>query len=536
MSSSQISPAVDTPTVTAWTIRASDYIEKVDIGDGEFLVWNRYLPIPILLNQDALDLLMTGDVDDLSDEERAYCQKLFLSKHLAYEGDVDPSLRAFERKIGAFADELEERDESTIEPEKQFYEALSFSNDPCNVGCTYCMIPKFEDGANDLVQLGKKPPPKRAGVSKEEKLAALKKVLDQHLQSRIRAGEKSAFLTMSGGEVLAQWTVVKGLIEYSFEAYPELEIAWYMNSSLTILSEEQADFFRKYNVGINTSIDGYKENHDKYRTYHNGKGTFDDVMAGIKLFNERNPEHAIIGFQGTIADPDEFDANKMFDFVSDSFDAARLAPNLLGVSEEVGEKQADLMMDLYLAGKQIGFQFDDTVFGHFLKILRAKGEAKFDLYCKAMSNREQLAHVTVNMSTLNASRSCSFVPSANVPLDEVGYDLFDQALWDQNLEFSNDRIEAVKKHCSGCEIAGACGGSCVLSGLDANNQLNPGGCAYLKRLWKRMVAEALGREGRIPSRTAHKIDVNKMHVSLREKRARDAKAGKTEPVVYNASR
>jgi radical SAM protein with 4Fe4S-binding SPASM domain len=495
-----------TPDDTApeWNLRPSDYLETVDLGEGEYIVWNRFYPVPTLLNEAALDVLR-GSVEGFSAEELEQCRTLFLNKKLAYEGDRDPSRDGFLQKIDEFTGNLRSRDDSS----RDYYRSLEISNDPCNVGCTYCMIPKFKAGADELVKLGRKPPPAKSKMTRPEKLEALKKVVDRYIQTRLASGVRDMPIGMSGGELLAQWPLIQGLIEYVAERYPEASMSWNMNSSLTILTEEQAEFLGKHGVKVNTSIDGYKENHDKHRVYHNGKGTFDDVLAGVERYNQHSAE-PLRGFQGTIAQADEFDANKMFEFARSRFETARMAPNLLGVSEEEGEKQADLMMDLHIAGQEVGFEFNDLIFQHLKTQIQAKGNKPFSLYCTAMSNTVARSHVGVNITTMQASRSCSFVPSAHVPLEELDFDIFSEALWQQNLSFAQERADTIKKHCMGCEIAGACHGACVLSGIDANNQLNKGGCAYLRRLWRRLSAHLLDRNERIPSKTAHPVRLSEL--------------------------
>ena len=505
-------PGTSSPdTSPAWQLRPSEYLATLDLGEGEYIVWNRFSPVPTLLNETALEILH-GAIEGFSREELEQCRALFLERKLAYEGESDPSQARFVANIDEYTHNLREKDESS----KTFYSNLQLTNDPCNVGCTYCMIPAFNNGAKELVKLGKKPPPPRAGLSREEKLERIKKVLDQYIQTHLDAGAPEMIIGMGGGEILAQWSVVKGVIEYATERYPEARIRWSMNSSLTILTEEQAAFLAKHGVDIHTSIDGYKENHDKYRAYHNGKGTFDDVLEGIERYNEHSPEHAITAFQGTIAKADEFDANEMFEFVTSKFEGARMAPNLLGVSVEEGEKQADLMMDLKIAGEKLGFNFGDTIFEHMNAAINARGNRRFSLYCIAMTNAKEHSHVAVNISTMQASRSCSFVPSANVSLDELDYDLFNKKLWDQNVEFAEERAETIKKNCMSCEIAGLCHGSCVLNGIDGNNQMNPAGCAYLRRLWRRLVAHLHNRGDRIPSQTRIPVVFDKQPASTPE--------------------
>lgn len=507
MTASALPDSLDTAhqdSTSDWTLRPSEHLETLELGGGEYIVWNRFVPVPTLLNELTMGALRGSEqvLADLSAEERAYCRDMFLRKRLAYEGEEDTTRSEFESKMYAFTDELQHRHTGDTPDAKQQYKVLTISNDPCNVGCSYCMIPKFNDGAQELVQLGKKAPPKKSRMSKADKLKAMQEVVDQYVRGKLANGETEMKIGMGGGEMVAQWWLVEGIIEYVTRTYPHVTFIWNMNSSLTLLSEEQSKFMSKHKIQVFTSIDGYKENHDKYRTYHNGKGTFDDVMSGVELYNKYNTESPITSFQGTIANADEFDPNKMSEFVESSgFEHARMSPNLLSASVAEGEKQADLMVDLYIAGQNGGVPFEDLVFEQFEAIIKRKEKTKFGLFCVAMSNPKSTPHVNVNLTTMSAAVSCSFVPSAGVSLEQVENNIFDPAIWQQNLEFANERVDTIKNNCMDCEIVGACHGGCVLSGIDGNNQLNPGGCAYLRRTWRRLTAFLHNRGDRLPSRT-----------------------------------
>ncbi|MBV8325328.1 MAG: radical SAM protein [Chryseobacterium sp.] len=49
------------------------------------------------------------------------------------------------------------------------------------------------------------------------------------------------------------------------------------------LNEEWYSLFKELNIRVGISIDGPKEYHDKYRVFHNGKGSYDDVRNAIQL-------------------------------------------------------------------------------------------------------------------------------------------------------------------------------------------------------------------------------------------------------------
>ncbi|MCJ8153907.1 radical SAM protein [Chryseobacterium sp. SSA4.19] len=49
------------------------------------------------------------------------------------------------------------------------------------------------------------------------------------------------------------------------------------------LDEEWYNLFKELNIRVGVSIDGPKEYHDKYRVFHNGKGSYDEVRNAIQL-------------------------------------------------------------------------------------------------------------------------------------------------------------------------------------------------------------------------------------------------------------
>jgi len=47
------------------------------------------------------------------------------------------------------------------------------------------------------------------------------------------------------------------------------------------------DIVNHYSIGVGISIDGLKHQHDKYRVYPSGRGSFDHVVANIKKFQNK---------------------------------------------------------------------------------------------------------------------------------------------------------------------------------------------------------------------------------------------------------
>lgn len=65
--------------------------------------------------------------------------------------------------------------------------------------------------------------------------------------------------------------------------FPDIHIQNGIQSNLTLLTEEWCKFFKKHQFKIGASLDGWEEIHNSHRKYKDGRGTFKDVIRGIKL-------------------------------------------------------------------------------------------------------------------------------------------------------------------------------------------------------------------------------------------------------------
>jgi uncharacterized protein len=62
----------------------------------------------------------------------------------------------------------------------------------------------------------------------------------------------------------------------------------------TLLTDEWCDFLKKNNFMVGISLDGPKEVHDRYRRDHEGNGTFDRVMRGLRLLRKHGVDYNVM--------------------------------------------------------------------------------------------------------------------------------------------------------------------------------------------------------------------------------------------------
>lgn len=136
-------------------------------------------------------------------------------------------------------------------------------------------------------------------------------------------------INFHGGEPLLNPKIIKDIIEKTQKNFDNPIFTTTTNG--TISSEEVISLLHEYFSEISISIDGDKEIHDKYRTFKNGKGSFDIVLETINqyqkkgidnirfrmTFNSETVKHlssSVIalyhcGIKETVAVPDYFDGN-----------------------------------------------------------------------------------------------------------------------------------------------------------------------------------------------------------------------------------
>lgn len=139
----------------------------------------------------------------------------------------------------------------------------------CNLACPYCL----------------------QGLKKEKKIISnenLRGVLlfveKQMLMSqRENFGISKINVTIYGGEpFLAKHQLIMFCNELNKIALnSNIVLNIQIITNFTLLDDDIIDLIKKYNISVQVSIDGLKEQHDKTRIGHNGKGTYDQIVKNL---------------------------------------------------------------------------------------------------------------------------------------------------------------------------------------------------------------------------------------------------------------
>jgi len=138
-----------------------------------------------------------------------------------------------------------------------------FVTNRCNLSCKYCY-----EGKEKL---------QNSFTSK--KIDLLIKFMEKY---NVRGD--SVPVNFHGGEPLLEIECIEEISKRVKEKYKCSGLSVTTNG--TIMSEKIARVLIEYGMEITVSIDGRKETHDRYRKYHDGRGSHDIVMKNIKFLQE----------------------------------------------------------------------------------------------------------------------------------------------------------------------------------------------------------------------------------------------------------
>ena len=138
----------------------------------------------------------------------------------------------------------------------------------CNLDCSYCFFLSKE-----MLYPG-------------SRFRMADELLEQYLRQLIEAHARSPVVTVAwqGGEPTLMGVeffrrsveLAEGLLR------PGQQVEYTIQTNATLLDEEWASFFKEHDFLVGVSIDGPRELHDAYRVNKGGKGSFDQVIAGLE--------------------------------------------------------------------------------------------------------------------------------------------------------------------------------------------------------------------------------------------------------------
>ncbi len=153
----------------------------------------------------------------------------------------------------------------------------------CNLACKYC----YEYGEDRIAEAVVNPVPRF--MSEEVARQSVDFAFTE-------AGEQSHVnVTFFGGETLLNFSVLQRTVDYARARADELgkTVDFSLTTNATLLKPEIIEWLARHRVGVTVSIDGGKEQQDRFRIFHNGRGSYDVVLPKIRALLKRHTTRPI---------------------------------------------------------------------------------------------------------------------------------------------------------------------------------------------------------------------------------------------------
>lgn len=160
----------------------------------------------------------------------------------------------------------------------------------CNLNCEYCFYleKKTLFGARETYRMSDK-------------------VVSCFIASYIKSQPTPVveFVWQGGEPTLLGIDFFKRVIELQRPFTRRKTITNSLQTNGSLLTDEWCDFLKKYNFMVGISLDGPMEIHNRYRRDHQGNGTFDSVIRGLRLLQKYQVDYNVLACvaRGTAAQP-----------------------------------------------------------------------------------------------------------------------------------------------------------------------------------------------------------------------------------------
>ena len=162
--------------------------------------------------------------------------------------------------------------------------------------------------------------------------------------------QKELGIGFYGGEPLLNFSLIKKVIDYIEEYYPERIVKYNMTTNATLLTDSIVDFLVEKNFDLLFSLDGPKEIHNLHRKFSDGTGSYDKIIDNLQRFQNRHPHAFSKCRTNTVVSPehdvactiDYFESNPLISELTSQFSYL----SEFGIKDEVKyQKYVDLYRD-----------------------------------------------------------------------------------------------------------------------------------------------------------------------------------------------
>jgi len=312
----------------------------------------------------------------------------------------------------------------------------------CNFRCSYCYLSRFIDYKPRVMSI--------------EKADQILEFLFRYMST---PGKKNK-VVIYGGEPLLNRKVVahtaSRIREQESEGrIGETEIILITNG--TLIDNEICRIIKKNKMLVAVSLDGPEKIHNKARVYRDNRGTFKEVMKGIKILNKNDIKPTI---SCTISMSNVDGLESFAEWITNNAEVESIGMNLMSGADfskkeiqDLSIKSAKKIIDVFKICREKGI-YEDTV----LRQMRAFVEEQPHVFNCAATSQEIAVDPDGNMAACpGLLKTKEFPFSLENCKNPENTDKFKE--WARRSPFS-------MRECWNCVALGICGGGCAYNALE----------------------------------------------------------------------
>lgn len=428
----------------------SKFYNKIKINNSYYAIFNSFLMDILIVNKDEL----------LGIESGSSTMESELKQRGIYSDEVTDS-----KVIGSIRSDY-------LEGTKDIEVMYLMLTDDCNYTCKYCYMANMEE--KNFI---------RNNMSETDACNAVK-MFGEYLERRQHKGS----ILFYGGEPLLRKELIKSLLVLG-ERYPLLEFSIITNGSL--IDDEIAKLFKKHNVEVGVSLDGFKRINDENRVLVNGSGTYEKTCNGIQILEKNDCRY---GLSITVSDNTIENSAAVFEWIKD-FNTKNIAFNFMQFDSPYASWRnysnsfTDFVIKAYneLEDKSI---YENTIYRKLNSY--SKGEIKF-ANCAAIGLNQITVCANGNIVICQGNSRNSTKAEINIKDVSCIEDIVNKL---ENSDWIN-RAPIMRKECENCSAIFICGGGCALQSEaiwgDAN-KIDETFCIFTKKMLEWMINYSLLNE------------------------------------------
>lgn len=293
----------------------------------------------------------------------------------------------------------------------------------------------------------------------------------------------NGYIHFGSAEPLTNWQVVKQCISYCREKYSNVTLA--MNTNLSLLNEDIAEFLRDNKVFIATSLDGPRNGNDLIRMKIDG-GTYDIIMSKIHLL--ANVGYPLDGISITMNDLN-------IDYINDDFIASLKGLGFTGIATDIDlvnskncnkdvDFYVDKLMSIYLTCEKLEIDNFGSWSSVYSNLVNQENEDPIT-YCKAQSGK--------NIS-INPEGNVFLCGYSSSSIGNINH--FDELFTEDNSFYNliSSRLPGKSSKCHGCKLEGICSGQCLVTNEFNESKKIDFMCNFFIKTTTKLLEHKLGKE------------------------------------------